>query len=91
MATEDQRLRALTSASYMTDMAEIERTIEPCRLLLASFHHSNIFNPIAVNVLGTLLQRAFWFTNNIEYVNEAISVFREGLNLPDAELFGFVI
>jgi len=28
----------------------------------------------------------FGFTNNIEYINEAISIFREGLNLPDAEL-----
>jgi len=91
MATEDQRLRALTSASYITDMAEIEQAIEPCRLLLASFHHSDIFKPIAVNVLGTLLHRAFWSTNNIEYVNEAISIFREGLNLPDAELFGVVL
>jgi len=84
MATEDQRLRGLTSASFMTDMAEIEQAIEPCRLLLASFHHSDMFKPIAVNVLGTLLQQAFWFTNNIEYINEAISIFREGLNLPDA-------
>ena len=61
MATEDQRLRALTYGSFMADMAGIEQAIEPCRLLLASFHHSDIFKPIAVNVLGTFLQRAFWF------------------------------
>lgn len=77
MATEFQRLSTLLSALRMTDMAEIEEAIEPCRLLLASFHPRDMCRSAAVWELGVILFRAFWFTNNIEYVNEAISILRE--------------
>jgi len=85
MATGAQRLCALLSALSMTDKVEIEVAIEPCRLLVASFHPSDRFKFIGVTGLGILLFRASSFTNNIEYVNESISVLREGLNLPNAE------
>ena len=88
--SDSQRFNALSSARRMTDMAEIEAAIEPCRRLLASFHPSDPHKSFAVDVLGNLLFRAFKFTNNIEYVNEAISILREGLDLPDAERFGLV-
>jgi len=90
MATELQRLYALFSAFHMTDMAEIEEAIEPCRLLLASFHPGDLYKSLAVGVLGILLLRTFEFTNDVEYVNEAISILREGLNLPNANSFGVV-
>jgi len=90
MATGLQRIFALFSALRMTDMAEIEAAIEPCRLLVASFHPSDEFKSVGVVVLGKLLFRASSFTNNIEYLNEAISILRESLNLPNAELFGAV-
>jgi len=91
MAPEAQRLCALSSVSCITDMAEIEAAIEPCRLLVASFHPSDPFKPLGFNVLGDLLFRASLFENNIEYLNEAISVLREGLNLPtNAGHFGLV-
>jgi len=83
MATGDQRLAALASASRLTDPAEIEKAIEPCRLLLASFHPSEIYKPYAIGTLHHLLLRAFHFTNNIEYVNEAISISRDYLSMPD--------
>jgi len=90
MTTEFQRIRALFSAFHMTDMAEIEEAIEPCRLLLASFHPNDQFKSLAVGVLGLLLLRAFEFTNDIEHVNEAISILRKGLDLPNADSFGVV-
>jgi len=90
MATDIQRLYALFSAFRMTDMVEIEAAIEPCRLLVASFHPSDLFKSFGVVVLANLLFRAASFANNIEYVNEAISILREGLNLPNAERFGVV-
>jgi len=88
--TETQRTDALFSALRMTDMIEIEAAIEPCRLLVASFHPSDPFRSGGVAVLGNLLFRASSFGNNIEYLNEAISILREGLNLPHAERWGVV-
>jgi len=76
MATGMQRVYALHSAFRMTDMVEIEAAIEPCRLLVASFHPSDQFKSGGVVVLGTLLFRAFKLTNNIEYLNEAILILR---------------
>jgi len=87
-ATEAERIWALLSTYRMTDMAEIEKAIEPCRLLLASFHHRDVFRSVAVSVLGRLLLCAFQFANDIEYINEAISILREGLNLPNAAFLG---
>ena len=91
MATETQRLFALFSAYRITDMAEIEQAIEPCRLLVASFHPSDPFKPFGFRVLGDLLFRASSFTNNIEYLNEAISILREGLKLRNGERVGLVL
>jgi len=90
MATEGQRLNAFFSAFHITDMAEFEASIEPCRLLLASFRHGDMSGSLAVWNSGMLLLRAFSFANNIEYLNEAISILREGLNLPYAKHFGVV-
>jgi len=87
-ATETERIMVLLSTYRMTDMAEIEGAIEPCRLILASFHPRDAFKSLAVKVIGKLFLRAFQFTNNIEYVNEAISILREGLNLLNAVCFG---
>ena len=80
-----QRLSALFSASCMTDMAEIEEAIEPSRRLFASFVPGDEFKAITIKLFGDLLHRAFQLTNDIEYLNEAISIHREGLNLPYAE------
>ena len=90
MTTEIQRLRPLFSAFHMTDMAEITKAIEPCRLLLASFHPSDMFKSLAVGVFGILLLHAFWFTDNVVYLEDAISILRDGLNLPNAARFGVV-
>jgi len=91
METKLQRILALGSTLRMTDMAEIEKAIEPCRRLVASFHPSDMDKPVAVNLFGELLRRAFSLTNNVEYLNEAISTLREGLKLPCAEHFRVVL
>jgi len=88
MATEVQHLCAL-SPFHMTDMAEIEKAIETCRLLIAS-HTSELSRLIASYVLGMLLLHAFSFENNIEYINKVISILREGSSLPIMERFGVI-
>ena len=85
--TELQRISALMSASGMTDMAEVEAVIEPCRRLLASFHPSAVVKPHAVGMFGNLLFKAFKFTNKIEYVNEGILVLRGNPMMRNAESF----
>ena len=90
MAPEDQRFEVLSSTHGLTDIAEIEEAIEPCRLLLASFRPSFMHKASAVRTFGILLLRAFAFTNNIEYANEGISIIRDGLNLPNANVSGIV-
>jgi len=86
MATEVQRLCTL-SYFQVTDMAEIEKAIETCRLLIAS-HTSDVSRPIGVYMLGVLLLRAFSLKHNIEYIHEAISILRDGSSLPITERIG---
>jgi len=88
MATESQWLRALASAVPMTH--EIEEVIEPCRLLLASFHPSDRNQPAAVSIYGFLLLCATLFTKDVKYVNKAIQILWERHNLPNAKQFGAV-
>ena len=83
-----QRMKALIYASRMTDMAEIEAAIEPCRRLLAFFHPGDMFRSDAVGAFGKILFSAFEFTNNIEYVNEAISILRGGPMVRNTVSFG---
>ena len=80
-----QRLSALFSASRMSDIAEIEEAIEPCRRLFDSFVPDDEFKPITIKFFGDFLHHALQLTDNIEYLDEAISIHRGGLDLPYAE------
>jgi CHAT domain-containing protein len=81
IGTREQRPLALFSA---TDMAEIEEAINACQLLVASVHGDRS-KSLAVCILGALLLHAFELTNNLNYVNEAISILRGSLNSPMAQ------
>src|SRR6267142_1358164 len=91
VVTEDQHLDALLSVDRITDIAEIKEAVKYCRLLLATSLPSNVLARLASNALGVLLLRAFSCTDNVEYLNEAISVLREGLNIPGIETFAVVL
>jgi CHAT domain-containing protein len=91
METGAQLLHAPPSAFHMTDMAEIKAAIEYHRILLAPVYHHDLQESAAFYIVGALLLRAFQISDNIEYVNEAISVLRHGSNLPDAESSGLVL
>jgi len=75
-ATLRKHQEALENVHYLTDLADIEDGIEYCRRLLASFPDSELV-PEAHFSLGHLLYRAFKCANEIEYLNEAISVTRD--------------
>jgi CHAT domain-containing protein len=91
MLTEDQHLGALLTVDRITDIAEIKEAVKYCRLLLAtSLPRSHVLVRLANTALGVLLLRAFSYTDNVEYLNEAISVLREGLNIPGIKPFAVV-
>ena len=91
METGAQPLHTSVSAFHMTDMAEIKAAIERHRILLAPVHHRDLHESAAFYIVGALLLRAFQISDNIEYVNEAISILRDGSNLPDAESSGLIL
>ena len=71
---------AILSIDRVFNKVEVEDAIKYCRLLLASSQPDSIFAHLASTGLGLLLPRAFSCTNKIEYLNEAISVFRDIFN-----------
>jgi CHAT domain-containing protein len=70
----------------LTDLAYIEDGITYCRQVLASHPFSQIA-PMARSVLPDLLYRAFECTNEIEYLNGAISAARDHLDIADVAIF----
>jgi CHAT domain-containing protein len=64
-----------------TDITSIEDGIKYCRHLLVSYPRSGLA-PLAQLTLGHFLRRAFEYTNKMEYLNEAISSTRDGINNP---------
>ena len=63
----------------LTDVADIEDGIEYFRILVISCPGSVHAN-LARMALGNSLSRAFELTNEIGYLNESISSFRDGIN-----------
>ena len=63
----------------VTDITSIEDGIKYCRHLLVSYPRSGLA-PLAQQVLGHFLRRAFEYTNKMEYLNEAISSTRDAIN-----------
>jgi len=84
-----QLLGDLSASPSLTTptQAEIEAAIESSRRLLASSHPGDIRRCGFVGGLCALLHNAFSFTNNVEYLNEAISILREDPILTNAKGF----
>jgi len=78
--TYSRHLSALLfSINRLTDVADIEDGINYCRQLLASYP-DHLLTHDARRALANLLRRAFECTNEIEYLNRAISASRDSLN-----------
>jgi len=83
--TFDKHYDALSSSTInrLTDIADIEDGVNYCQQLIASYP-DHLFAPDARIALGVLLGRAFECTNEIEYVNRAISAGRDSLNTANS-------
>ena len=87
LATHMEHLDALHShIDQLIDVADIEDGIKYCRLLLVSYPRS-VLTSTAQMDLGMLLNLAFGLTHKIEYLNEAISSTRDGINAVDTLIF----
>ena len=79
--THVKYLDALVShLDHLTDVAYIEDGIKYCRLLLSR----GMIAFTAQTALGMLLLRAFRLTHKIEYLNDAISSVRDGIDSFDS-------
>ena len=72
-------LEALRSIKDVTDLTNIEKGIEYCRLCLTS-PHSHL--PTTLSTLGLLLHRLFDLTGNINYLQESITLRRDLIKMP---------
>ena len=72
-------LLALNSTFGITDLTNVKKAIEYCQLCLGSPHSHLSFTLL---VLGHLLYRVFDLTENINYLNEAITVYRDLTKMP---------
>jgi len=76
----------VTTTSRLNDLADIEAGVKYCQELLASYPGSELA-PKARSTLLDLLLRAFEFTDEIKYINEAISAARDHINTTDPLMF----
>ena len=72
-------LKVLSSIFDLTDLTDIEKVIEYCRLCLAS-PHSHL--PLTLVGLGHLLYCVFVLTGNIDSLHESITVYRDLIKIP---------
>jgi hypothetical protein len=77
--TFDKHKNALYAIEDLTDIADIEDGVNYCQQLISSYPDSQLA-PGAHRALSRLLHRAFRCTNEIEYLNKAISAGRDSLN-----------
>ena len=84
----DSHFRALhllaSSVNRLTDIVEIEDGIKYCQELLASYPGRQVSRH-AQSLITHLFHRAFECTNQIEYLNKAISAARDRVSSPNAQ------
>jgi len=85
--TFEKYLNALSSSTVdrLTDIADIEDGINYCQQLIASYPGHRLA-PDARYAVCLLFRRAFECTNEIEYLNRAISAGRDSLNTANSQL-----
>jgi len=79
-----KHLIALETMCPTKDIAGIPDAIEYCHLLLAPTPPSDSIRYFPTYALGRFLFQAFECTDNIEYLNESITTFRNILEMPIA-------
>ena len=76
----DRHLDAVNSMNRITDRTDIDEAVKYCRLLLASLQkrpiHQIARRDLIIMKSGDFLHRAFRLTNNPEYLDESIDVYR---------------
>ena len=77
-----REFKPLLFVDRITDIADIEDTIKYCQLRLSS----RTSTPTVLGAFSILAQRAFLWTDNIDYINEAILIVRDRLNMSGIEL-----
>ncbi|KAH9978337.1 hypothetical protein BJV74DRAFT_953412 [Russula compacta] len=70
---------ALHSILGITDLTNMGKAIEYCRLCLTS-PHSDV--PLTLLALGDLLHRVYDLTGNVDYLGESITVYRDLIKMP---------
>jgi len=70
------------SIERLTNISDIEDGVKYCRQLLSSYPDSELV-PYARETLPQLFLRAFECTNQVEYLDEAISAARDNINPSD--------
>jgi len=78
--------RAFKAVCRTTDIAEIEKAIEYCELLVALTPSPNSVRRHPAYALGEALLHAFKCTDNIEYLNKSITAFRDFLAISPTTL-----
>jgi len=86
-------LNAVHSMDRITDKADIEEAVKYCRLLLVWLQQSHddvmIITHLTLIGTGRFLHHAFKLTNNDEYFNESIGIYRDVLKMPHAQWIHF--
>jgi len=79
-----EHVRALSYVGLTTDLVEIEAAIKYCRLLFDSCRPNDPLISIPAFALGKILFCAFKCTDEIDYLDESIAVFRRILEMSIA-------
>jgi CHAT domain-containing protein len=92
IATLNKHRNALhhSTIGRLTDMADIEDGVNYCQQSIASYPDHPILAPVARRGLSWLFRRAFECTNEIEYLNRAISAGRDSANAANSRLDRFL-
>ncbi|KAH9997407.1 CHAT domain-containing protein [Russula compacta] len=76
-------INALHSMRDITDLTNMGKAIEYCRLCLTS-PHSDV--PFTLQALGDLLYRVYDLTGNVDYLGESITVYRDLIKMPSGPM-----
>jgi len=90
-----RHLNVVVSMDCITDKVNIEEAVKYCRRLLVWLQRSHddvtIITHLTLIKTGKFLYHAFELTNNAEYLNESIGVYRDILKMPHAQWIHFEV
>ena len=87
-----RHFKAIVSAGRVTDKAEIDMAVQYCRLLHPSIQQSsNPLTDVTLLQLGDFFGHAFQRTDEPEYLNESIDIYRSILEVRRAQWIHFSV